>query len=157
MSHVSEHPTFHRLTPIEYGSVASLVYEQIRGLILGDELPPGSRLSQADLAEQLGVSRTPVREVLRRLAGEGLVEHHPQHGFRAVDLGLDAVMRRLEVRLLLEPGIARLAVQRADAADIGELRRAIRTETSARSSRAAHDASRLFHVTMAKATHNEEL
>ncbi len=71
-----------QLTPIEAGSLAGLAYEQIRALILSDEMPPGARLSQVELAERLAISRTPVREALRRLAGEGLIEALPQRGFR---------------------------------------------------------------------------
>ena len=71
-----------------------------------------TRLGQVELAERLGISRTPVREALRRLSAEGLVDSHPNRGFWAAELGLDAVLRRLEVRLILEPGIARLAAER---------------------------------------------
>jgi DNA-binding GntR family transcriptional regulator len=146
-----------RLTPIESSSVAMLAYEQIRALILSDEMPPGARLSQLELADRLGISRTPVREALRRLAGEGLVDALPQRGFRVADLGLDAVMRRLEVRLLLEPGIARLAAERAHQTDLVALREAIALEARARDSQAVHDASRLFHMSLARAAHNDEL
>ncbi|HZU40316.1 MAG TPA: GntR family transcriptional regulator [Solirubrobacteraceae bacterium] len=145
------------LARIESSSVAILAYEQIRALILGGEMSPGARLSQLDLAERLGVSRTPVREALRRLAGEGLVDALPQRGFRVADLGLEAVMRRLEVRLLLEPGIARLAAERAVPEDVERLAEAIELEAAARDSDTMHDASRMFHMGLARATHNEEL
>src|SRR5947209_19247275 len=72
--------TFTRLTPIESSSIAGLAYEQIRALILSGEMAPGARLSQLELAERLAISRTPVREALRRLAGEGLVDALPQIG-----------------------------------------------------------------------------
>lgn len=137
--------------------MADLAYDRIRGLVLGDELAPGTRLGQVELAERFGISRTPVREALRRLAGEGLVDFHSQRGFRVADLGLDAVMRRLEVRALVEPGIARLAAERRTEQDIGRLHAAVARERRARGGIAAHDASRDFHVTLAHATHNEEL
>ncbi len=143
-----------RLERIETNSVAMLAYAQIRAMILEQEMPPGTRLSQLELADQLGTSRTPVREALRRLAGEGLVDALPQRGFRVADLGLEAVMRRLEVRMLLEPGVARLAAARRQAADLVALREAIELETAAHDSHAIHDASRLFHMNLARATHN---
>jgi DNA-binding GntR family transcriptional regulator len=146
-----------RLGRIESGSVAMLAYDQIRALILSGEMPLGARLSQLELAERLGISRTPVREALRRLAGEGLVDAVPQRGFRVADLGLEAVMRRLEVRLLLEPGIARLAAERAQPQDLAALHAAIRLEAEATGSDAIHDASRLFHLTLARAAHNEDI
>src|ERR671913_1770274 len=104
--------------PIRSYTVADLAYERIRGLVLSGELAPGTRLGQVELAERLGISRTPVREALRRLGGEGLVEGHSNHGFRVTDLGLDAVLRRLEVRAILEPGIAALAAGRRTARDL---------------------------------------
>ena len=137
--------------------MADLAYERIRGLVLGDELPPGSRLGQVELAERFGISRTPVREALRRLAGEGLVDFHSNRGFRVADLGLDAVLRRLEVRTLLEPGIARLAAGRRTEGDVRHLNDCIAREERAKSGIAAHDATRDFHVALARATGNDEL
>ena len=142
---------------IQPNSVADLAYERIRGLVLSGELAPGTRLGQVELAERFGISRTPVREALRRLAGEGLVDFHSNRGFRVADLGLDAVLRRLEVRAILEPGIARLAAQRRTGRNVELLNGCIAREGRARSGIAAHDASREFHVTLARASGNEEL
>jgi DNA-binding GntR family transcriptional regulator len=133
-----------------------LAYERIRQLVLNGDIAPGARLAQVELAEHLGISRTPVREALRRLSAEGLVDFHPNRGFWAADLGLDAVLRRLEVRLILEPGIARLAAERRTDRHLAELDRSIAREEKARSGLAAHDASREFHFVLARATGNEE-
>ena len=138
-------------------TVVDAAYERIRALVLSGDLAPGTRLGQVDLAERLGISRTPVREALRRLSGESLVDFHPNRGFRVADLGLDAVLRRLEVRAIVEPGIARLAAERRTAEDLKALRQVIARETKARSAAAAHDASRDFHIALARATHNDEL
>ncbi len=97
---------------LQIDSVVDRAYERIRELVLSGEIAPGAKLGQVELAERLGISRTPVREALRRLSAEGLVEPLPNRGFAAADLGLDAVLRRLEVRAILEPGIARLAAER---------------------------------------------
>jgi DNA-binding GntR family transcriptional regulator len=142
---------------IRTSSVVDLAYERIRSLVLSGELAPGARLGQDELAERFGISRTPVREALRRLAGEGLVDILSNRGFRVADLGLDAVLRRLEVRALLEPGIARLAAQRRTESDIEELNETIAREQRARGGIAAHDASRDFHLTLARASGNDEL
>lgn len=143
--------------PIPPYSVADLAYERIRSLVLSGELAPGTRLGQVELAERLGISRTPVREALRRLGGEGLVEGHSNRGFRVADLGLDAVLRRLEVRAILEPGIARLAAERRTKSHVEQLHNSIEREQRARGGFAAHDASRDFHVTLARASGNEEM
>jgi DNA-binding GntR family transcriptional regulator len=148
---------FEGADPILARSVADLAYERIRGLVLSGELAPGTRLGQVELAERLGISRTPVREALRRLGGEGLVEGHSHRGFRVTDLGLDAVLRRLEVRAILEPGIAALAAERRTAWDLDLMRGAIADEEEARDGIEAHDASRRFHIALARASGNEEL
>jgi DNA-binding GntR family transcriptional regulator len=143
--------------PIRTDSVVDLAYERLRTMILDGDVPPGGRLSQAELAHEFGISRTPVREALRRLTGEGLVEFEPNHGFRAAGVKLDQVLQRLEVRLLLEPSIARLAAQRRDDGHLDGLDEAIAREEAATSRAAAHDASRDFHIRLAQATGNSEL
>src|SRR4051812_49147053 len=121
------------MQPIQASSVVTLAYERIRALILSGDVAPGTRLGQVDLAQQLGVSRTPVREALRRLAGEGLVDFEDQRGFRVAALHIDDVVRRLEVRLILEPAIAGLAAERRTDADLAALVAAIEAEAGAAS------------------------
>ena len=144
-------------TAIEVGSAVSMAYERLRALVLSGDLPPGSRLAQAEFAEQLGTSTTPVREALRRLVGEGLVEFHPNRGFRTSDLGVAAMLRRLEVRLIVEPGIAVLAAERRTDDSLASMRNAIERERAATSAAMAHDASRDFHLLLAEATDNHEI
>ncbi|HWV86209.1 MAG TPA: GntR family transcriptional regulator [Capillimicrobium sp.] len=146
-----------QMQPIQAASVVSLAYERIRTLILNGEVPAGTRLGQVELAERLGISRTPVREALRRLTGEGLVEFQDNRGFRVAQLRLEDVLQRLEVRLLLEPGAARLAAERATEADLAELEASVEREVAARTAVAVHDASREFHIGVARASHNREL
>ena len=136
-------------------SVVGLAYDEVRALIVAGSVGPGSRLGQGELADQLGISRGSVREALRRLAGDGLVEFEVNRGFFVSDLGLGQVRQRLEARLVLEPAIARLAAERrtddrpcGDA--LGDHDRA-----GSRSSDDAHDASRAFHLVVAAATRNE--
>jgi len=98
------------------------IYEYLRKLILDGELAPHTVISQVQLAGQLGVSRTPLREALRRLQQEGLIEAEPNRKARVV--GFDA--RDLEVvytgRLLYEPlGIA-LTVPRLSDTDVATIR-----------------------------------
>jgi DNA-binding GntR family transcriptional regulator len=142
---------------IRADSVVDLAYGRIRALVLDGEILPGTRLGQVELAERLGISRTPVREALRRLAGEGLAEFVPNRGYRAASLGLDGVRRRLEVRLLLEPGIARLAAERRTDEDLVALHETVAREQQTATRVLAHDASRDFHVALARATRNPEL
>ncbi|HEX4035382.1 MAG TPA: GntR family transcriptional regulator [Solirubrobacteraceae bacterium] len=90
-------------------SVVDLAYAAIRERIVAGELARGERLHQEDLAVELGVSRTPVREALRRLAAEGLVEMRTNRGARVADLDRTGMRAAYEARLVIEPGAARLA------------------------------------------------
>jgi len=82
-------------------SVVDLVYRELRTRILRGDVAPGQRLAQAELAEELGVSRTPVPEALRRLTGEGLVEFRTNYGFSAAENQIGGMLHRMEVRALL--------------------------------------------------------
>jgi GntR family transcriptional regulator of vanillate catabolism len=84
----------------------------LRELILKGEFAPGMRVSEAPLTGRLGVSRTPVRLALERLAHEGLLEPYPTGGFIVRRFTLDDVWDGIEVRGLLEGAAARLAAER---------------------------------------------
>jgi DNA-binding GntR family transcriptional regulator len=141
---------------IKADSVVDLAYERIRTLIEDGELAPGARVGQGELADAFGISRTTVREALHRLAGELVVEFQTNRGFFVTPFRLGAVVERLEVRTVLEPGIVRLAVERRTAAGIAALDDIVSAEEHATSGRAAHDASREFHVKLAQMTGNTE-
>jgi len=140
--------------PLRVRSVVGLAYDEIRSLIVSGALAPGSRLGQGELADRLGISRGSVREALRRLAGDGLVSFEVNRGFFVAEAGLDDVRHRLEARLVLEPGIARLAAERRTNADLELMRDTIAAEAAARTSDEVHDASRAFHFAVAAATAN---
>jgi DNA-binding GntR family transcriptional regulator len=152
MSTIPDRPASQRL---RVRSVVGLAYDEIRALIVGGSLAQGTRLGQGDLAERLGISRGSVREALRRLAGDGLVEFEVNRGFFVADTHLDDVRHRLEARLVLEPGIARLAAERRSDADIAAMRATIEAEAAAHTSDEVHDASRAFHVAIAAAADNQ--
>ena len=84
-------------------------YRSIRDQIVTLELPPGAVVSEADLMDRLGMGRTPVREALRALARERLVDVYPRRGIFVAALS--------EARLILEPSAARLAATRLTDAD----------------------------------------
>lgn len=84
-------------------------YLRLRGQILDGDLRNGERLGEEELAEALGISRTPVREALRRLAAEGLVEVLPNRGARVSVWDENDVADIFELRVLLESHAARRA------------------------------------------------
>lgn len=90
---------------------------QIRELIVTLELPPGSPLSERDLMERLRLGRTPVREALRTLAQEKLVEVYPRRGIVVSPVDVGDLASLSEARLALEGVAARLAAERANAGD----------------------------------------
>ena len=94
---------------------------ELREVILRGELPAGARLGEVELAERLGVSRTPVREALSRLAAEGLVQMVPNRGARVATWTVEELEGVFELRALLEPELTALAVPQATAADADEL------------------------------------
>src|SRR5205085_11461958 len=98
---------------LNIASVVDQVYAAIRERIASGSLPRGGRVHQEDLALELGVSRTPVREALRRLAAEGLVEMRTNRGARVADVDQGGMRGAYEARLVVEPGAARLAAQRS--------------------------------------------
>ncbi|NNN30858.1 GntR family transcriptional regulator [Streptomyces sp. S3(2020)] len=92
------------------------VYERLKGDIESLRLRPGAKLSEVQLGEELGASRTPVREAIRRLAGEGLVDFAPGEVARVAAISLGGVRALFEFRMLLEPRAA-ASVATAGAAD----------------------------------------
>ncbi len=98
--------------------------DAIRESILAGRIPAGARIAELDLARQLSVSRTPIREALSRLAAEGLVELSPNRGARVSSWTPEELREIFEVRLRLEPYAVRQAVpllSEADLAELGEL------------------------------------
>ncbi|WP_286217011.1 GntR family transcriptional regulator [Paraoerskovia sediminicola] len=106
-------------------SGARLVYEHLRAEIVAGDLAPGERLTEPVLAERLGVSRTPVREALRLLQAEDLVEQQATGGMCVAPLDAGDLGRVYDVRSRLEGLLARDACLRATAADVAELERLV--------------------------------
>jgi DNA-binding GntR family transcriptional regulator len=103
-------------------SLADQAYLAIRDLIIRLELAPTEVISERELMERLGIGRTPVREALRRLAQEQLVEVFPRRAMLVSGVDVRDLARISEVREALEPEAARLAAERATAAERDELR-----------------------------------
>ena len=89
-----------------------IAYREIEELIVTLQLAPGAVLSEADLARRLGISRTPVREALQRLAREGLVRIMPRRGLLVTEVNVEKQLRVLEARREIERFLARHAAER---------------------------------------------
>ena len=89
-----------------------IVYEELKRQILVGEIAPGTRMMEVELAEDMGVSRTPVREAIRKLEKEGLVTIEPRRGAYASDISIKDMVDVLEVRQMLEGIAASMAAQK---------------------------------------------
>lgn len=96
-------------------------YVSIRNRLLGGEFSPGSRLSESELSESCGVSRTPVREALRRLALEYFVRIEPNRGAFVIDWSGEDIMDMFEMRSMMEGLTARKAAERANPVQINRM------------------------------------
>ena len=101
--------------------LADQAYIAIRNAIVSLELAPGAVIDERALIERLGIGRTPVREALRRLAHEQLVEVFPRRGMFVTNVDVRDLARISEVREALEPEAARLAAERATEDERDEL------------------------------------
>lgn len=91
---------------------------KLRTAIVEGVYPPGSRLVQDHLAEQFGVSRIPMREAMRSLAGEGLIRSLPGRGTFVTELDLDEIDEIYDLRRLIEPSFSTAVIERVSRRDI---------------------------------------
>ncbi len=101
----------------ESSSLSEEAYSRIRSMIITLELVPGSLISESELMSKLGFGRTPIREALRSLANEKLVEVYPRRGMFVSSVDVHNLSALSEVRAVLEIKAAELAAQRSTAAD----------------------------------------
>ena len=97
---------------------ADRVYEQVKAMAVAYRLRPSERINEVELARQLGVSRTPLREALNRLAAEGFLVATANRGYTMMPLDPQRVLTLYEYRAILEVGALRLACERASDAEL---------------------------------------
>src|SRR3954462_13104423 len=100
------------IMPIQRQTIASMTVEALRERILRGDYPEGEPLRQDALADELGVSRIPVREALRQLEAEGLVTFNPHRGAVVSSLSLDEIVELFELRADIECDLLARAVPR---------------------------------------------
>jgi DNA-binding GntR family transcriptional regulator len=97
-------------------------YDRIRDMILQGDLPPGTQIREEQLAESCGVSRTPVRDALRRLEGQAFIRRNESQRSFVAEWSLDDIADAFDLRAILEARAARRAAERIDAAAMQQLR-----------------------------------
>jgi DNA-binding GntR family transcriptional regulator len=143
-----------------YKPLREIVFTTMREAIINGDFKPGQRLMEVQLAEQMGVSRTPVREAIRKLELEGLVVMVPRKGAYVAGLSSEDVKEVLEIRAVLEGLAASLAAKNASDADIEQLQEIVEKFKNAAEEK---DVVRLinfdsdFHDVMYRASKNKKL
>lgn len=144
----------------DHKPLREIVADEIRDLILRGDLKPGDRLHENKIAQDLGVSRNPVREAIRALEATGLIQVTPRIGASVTEIDVDDLSQLLEVRSVLEAFAARLAAKTRTQADLEEIGRCIRE------GRAASEANDLItaaachrdvHLAIERASANEHI
>ncbi len=138
------------------GSLADQAYDRFREELRSGALQPGQRVLETELAERLGMSRTPVREAIRRLQSEGLIAHLPARGLCVARYDHAEVDELYGMREALEGTAARLAAQHAGRPDIALLQRLVEEEGRI-PPEAAAEHNRRFHRALHQAAHNRYL
>jgi DNA-binding GntR family transcriptional regulator len=141
-------------------SLAVRAYRDIRRLIVTLELPPGSVISEPELQERLGMGRTPIREALRTLANDRLIDVYPRRGMFVAAIDTRDLSAISEVREQLEPFAARLAAERRNDEDlviIADLLAAIEASAKAPDVRDLIELDQRIHHHVYRCSHNEFL
>ncbi len=137
-----------------------VVFNTLRQAILTGELKPGERLMEIHLANRLGVSRTPIREAMRKLELEGLVTMIPRRGAEVAQITGKSLQDVLEVRRSLDALCIELACERISEEDIARLGKACEHFKEATKSKDLHqiaEADVLLHDIIVQATQNKRL
>jgi DNA-binding GntR family transcriptional regulator len=153
-------PAAPRRLGAEHAPLRDKVAEEIRAAILAGRFEPGSRLIEDRLAEEFGVSRNPIREAIRTLASEGLVEVTARRGAMVASLSAEEADQMLEVRATLEAANARLAARRREPAIIEQLKNILARGTEAIAAERVAELPHLndeFHAHLARAGSNRVL
>lgn len=131
-------------------------YHRILGEIRDGKLLPGDRMTETELAARLGISRTPVREAIRQLEGDGLVTHVPRVGATIRRLDHAEISELYDMRSVLEGTAARFAARAASEVELDELA-AIHTQMKAAEGREIYHLNSAFHAALLNAARNRFL
>jgi DNA-binding GntR family transcriptional regulator len=142
---------------LESHSLVDLALDRLSREILSGRTDPGERLVEEQLTRRLGISRAPLREALRLLAQQGLVEHIPRRGVRVATLSDDDVRELYEVRDVLERHAVANIRSGADLAGLTAALESMRKATEAGDRLAVADAHRRFHVEVVSLGGNRQL
>jgi DNA-binding GntR family transcriptional regulator len=154
---------YKKMIPIKldnYKPLRELVFESLREAIINGTLRPGERLMEVQLAEDMGVSRTPVREAIRKLELEGFAVMVPRKGAYVAGISVKDIAEVFEIRAALEGLAAGLVAERITADELEELERhlvKVNEYTEANDLKSLVETDTRFHDILYKASRNERL
>ena len=141
-----------------HGARSEHAYRRLRPAIQDGTFKPGQRIMEIEMAQWLNVSRTPVRDAIRRLEAEGMLAHEPRNGLVVATLDRQAVMELYVMREVLEGTAARLCARHASDMEVHELEQLVRREREMQGdyeALARHN--RRFHESVHRGAHNRYL
>lgn len=145
---------------INHKPLREIVYEELKMQILKGEIPPGTRMMEVEMADEMGVSRTPIREAIRKLEKEGLVTIEPRRGAYASRISTQDMIEILEVRQNMEGLAAYYAALRADEDTKSDIKALAKEYEQAVKERNTADMIKIdtdFHHLIVKGSHNKIL
>ncbi|MBS0425867.1 MAG: phosphonate utilization associated transcriptional regulator [Proteobacteria bacterium] len=154
---ISPHPV---IAQLQCNSLANVVQTEIERMILEGDLPSGAKLTESTLADQLGVSRGPVREAFRMLEEAGLVRTEKNRGVFVRDVPIEEALEIFEVRAVMDLYVGRKVAQSASAAQVRELRQLVDAMDQAVKAGSARDYHRFnlsFHDRLLELAGNAKL
>lgn len=145
-------------SPPRHGARSEHVYRRLRDAIREGRFKSGDRVMEIEVADWLKVSRTPVRDAIRRLEGEGMLQYEPRHGLVVARLDRQAVMELYVMRETLEGTAARLCARHASDMEILDLAQLVERERGIKDDpEAAAGHNRMFHEAIHHGAHNRYL
>jgi DNA-binding GntR family transcriptional regulator len=136
------------------------IVEKLRQMIISNELKPGERLSELDVGRAFGVSRTPLREALKLLAAEGLIEIRPHKGAIIAEISVQEISQTFDVIAALESMVGPLVCDRISNKDLAELESIVQQMDAQHQKRdldSYFQLNKLFHNTIVSLTDNKVL
>lgn len=152
-----------RISPVKidnYKPLREIVFESLREAIVKQVIRPGERLMEIQLAEELGVSRTPIREAIRKLEQEGFVIIIPRKGAYVAEISFKDIHELFEIRAALEGLASSLAAERATEEELEEMEKLLFNQTEHINSGNISESVKVdvtLHDLIYKASRNERL
>lgn len=135
--------------------VRNKVFNMVRSEILSCRLMPGEELRESELAKRYGVSKSPVRDAMQKLEFEGLIEIEPRRGHRVKPISVSDAEDILDLRIILESGVVRRIVERANDQQLADLDRFRTADMNSIPAFAAYN--QRFHHTLSVMSGNQRL